>query len=107
MKSRSRSPSARLELTAHILVQQMTYHTVSAKIMLLCRLSGMGTSYTSRWDCHRHSGNHELVCVRHRASKTIYVSEVIEPHACVDPAYGELQVGIYIAAIQDAIDRKQ
>jgi hypothetical protein len=35
------------------------------------------------------------------------VSEVIEPHACINPAYGELQVAIYVAAIQDAIDRKQ
>jgi len=35
------------------------------------------------------------------------VSEVIEPHACINPAYGELQVAIYVAAIQDAMDRKQ
>jgi hypothetical protein len=32
----------------------------------------------------------------------------IEPlRRCVNPAYGELQVGIYVAAIQDAMDRKQ
>lgn len=47
------------------------------------------------------------MCVRHRASQTLYVSEVIEPHACINPAYGELQVAIYVAAIQDAMDRKQ
>jgi hypothetical protein len=47
------------------------------------------------------------VCVRHRASQTLYVSGVIEPHACIDPGYGKLQVGIYVAAIQDAMDRKQ
>ena len=35
------------------------------------------------------------------------MSEVIEPHACTNPAYGELQVAIYVAAIQDAMDRKQ
>ena len=47
------------------------------------------------------------MCVRHRVSQTLYVSQLIEPHACVDPGYGELQVGIYVAAIQDAMDRKQ
>lgn len=32
---------------------------------------------------------------------------MIEPHACVEPGYGKLQVGIYVAAIQDTIDRKR
>ena len=45
------------------------------------------------------------MCVRHRGSQTLYVSDVIEPHNCVDPGYGQLHVGLYIAAIQDAIDR--
>jgi hypothetical protein len=47
------------------------------------------------------------VCVRHRLSQTLYVSDVIEPPTCKNPAYGKLQVGIYIAAIQDAINRKK
>jgi hypothetical protein len=55
-----------------------------------------------------YSGNHELVCVCHRGSQTLYVSEdVIEPPMCVNPGYGELHLGIYIAAIQDMIDRQQ
>ena len=54
-----------------------------------------------------HLGNHELVCVRHRGSQTLYVSDVIEPPTCVDPGYGKLHVGIYIAAIQDTMNRKQ
>jgi len=54
-----------------------------------------------------HSGNHELVCVRHRGSQTLYVSDVIEPPTCVNPGYGKLHVGIYIAAIQDMMDRQQ
>ncbi|KIM88062.1 hypothetical protein PILCRDRAFT_63060 [Piloderma croceum F 1598] len=52
-----------------------------------------------------HSGNHELVCVRHRKSQTLYVSDLIEPPTCKDPGYGKLQVGIYLAAIQDMMDR--
>lgn len=54
-----------------------------------------------------HSGNQELVCVRHRRSQTLYVSGVIEPSECSNPGYGKLHVGIYIAAIQDAMDRWQ
>jgi hypothetical protein len=54
-----------------------------------------------------HSGNNEIVCVRHRLSQTLYVSDVIKPATCKKPAYGKLQVGIYIAGIQDTIDRKK
>ena len=52
-----------------------------------------------------HSGNHEIIGIRHRETQTLYISHVIEPHSCSNPAYGKIQVGIYIAAIQDTIDR--
>jgi len=52
-----------------------------------------------------HSGNHEIIGIRHRATQTLYISDVIEPHSCSNPAYGKLQVGIYIAAVQETIDR--
>src|ERR1700733_11570112 len=52
-----------------------------------------------------HSGNHEIIGIRHRKSQTLYISNVIEPHSCSNPAYGKIQVGVYIAAIQDTIDR--
>ena len=52
-----------------------------------------------------HSGNHEVVGIRHRKTQTLYISRVIEPHFCSNPAYGKIQVGIYIAAIQETIDR--
>ena len=52
-----------------------------------------------------HSGNHEIIGIRHRKSQTLYISRLIEPHSCSNPAYGKIQVGIYIAAIQDTIDR--
>jgi hypothetical protein len=46
------------------------------------------------------------VCIRHRKSQTLYVSDVIEPPTCTNPGYGKLHIGIYLAAIQDTIDRK-
>ena len=52
-----------------------------------------------------HSGNHEIIGIRHRKTQTLYVSPVIEPHSCSNPAYGKIQVGIYIAAIQETMDR--
>jgi hypothetical protein len=52
-----------------------------------------------------HSGNHEIIGIRHRKTQTLYISPVIKPHNCSDPAYGKLQVGIYIAAIKETIDR--
>jgi hypothetical protein len=52
-----------------------------------------------------HSGNLEYVCVRHRASQTLYVSELIDVPRCANPGYGKLHTGIYIAAIQDAMQR--
>ena len=52
-----------------------------------------------------HSGNHEIIGIRHRETQTLYTSHVIEPHSCSNPAYGKIQVGIYIAAIQETIDR--
>lgn len=52
-----------------------------------------------------HSRNHEIVGIRHRETQTFYISHVIEPHSCSNPAYGKIQVGIYIAAIQETIDR--
>jgi hypothetical protein len=53
-----------------------------------------------------HSGNHEIIGVRHRATQTLYVSDLIEPHRCTPtPTYGKIHVGIYIAAILDGLDR--
>jgi hypothetical protein len=52
-----------------------------------------------------HSGNHEIIGIRHRKTQTLYVSHVIELHCCFNPAYGKIQVGIYIAAIQETMDR--
>jgi hypothetical protein len=52
-----------------------------------------------------HSGNYELICLRHQATQTLYVSDLIEPPKCQDPGYEKLCVGIYVAAIQDMMNR--
>jgi hypothetical protein len=52
-----------------------------------------------------HSGNFEYVCVRHRETQTLYISDLINIPYCANPGYGKLQIGIYIAAVQDAMQR--
>ena len=54
-----------------------------------------------------HSGNHEIIGVRHRETQTLFISHVIEPHRCSDPAYGKIHVGLYMAAIRETIDRER
>ena len=52
-----------------------------------------------------HSGNYEFVGVRHRKTQTLYLSNMIDVAKDDSPAYGKLHVGIYIAALRDAINR--
>jgi len=52
-----------------------------------------------------NTGNYEFVGVRHRETQTFYISDIINPSTCKAPAYGKLHIGIYIAAVQDAISR--
>jgi hypothetical protein len=54
-----------------------------------------------------HSGNHEIIGIRHRKTQTLFISHVIEPHRCFNPAYGKINVGIYIAVIKETIDREK
>ena len=49
-----------------------------------------------------NSGNLEIIAVRNRGSRTLYLSDII---VTSDPGYFQLHVGLSIAAIQDAIDR--
>ena len=53
------------------------------------------------------SGNHEFIGIRHRTTQTLYISDLIKPHACKEPSYGKLHVGVYIAGIRDALDRER
>lgn len=53
-----------------------------------------------------HSGVYEIIGVRCRATQTLYLSDLIEPsRTSTFPPYGQLQVGLFIAILQDAIDR--
>ncbi|KAF8504379.1 hypothetical protein F5888DRAFT_1655213 [Russula emetica] len=82
-------PGARQEVNAQLFLQQTWAQAVRNK----CTIMVM------------HSGNHEIVGIRHRKTQTLYVSHVIEPHCCSNSVYGKIQVGIYIAAMQETMDR--
>lgn len=52
-----------------------------------------------------HCGKYDRIGVRHRATQTLYLSDLIDVNTCKDPAYGKLQVGLYVAAVRDAMER--
>jgi len=52
-----------------------------------------------------HSGNYEFVCFRHRASQILYVSDILVVKHLSEPGYGKLQIGIYMATLDDAFRR--
>jgi hypothetical protein len=98
------------DLTARSLVQQVNCNIVKYGVVLIGRFPVKAWAQAVKVDgtvIVLHSGNYELVCVRHRASNTLYVSDLIEPPTCEDPGYGNFHVGIYMAGIQDAMDRKK
>ena len=87
-----------------------------ANIPYYARFIALISDFTEAWaqatqdDCSIiviQSGDHEFIGIRHRATQTLYISDVIEPHACKEPSYGKIHVGIYIAAIRDALERKR
>ncbi|TFK66616.1 hypothetical protein BDN72DRAFT_917133 [Pluteus cervinus] len=47
-------------------------------------------------------GQHERICIRHRATRTLYLSDIIET---TKPGYGKVHLGLQIAAVLDALDR--
>ncbi|KAF8348709.1 hypothetical protein F5887DRAFT_1249742 [Amanita rubescens] len=69
------------DLSAQFIVQQASKHSILPEIHSanLRFYRGMGTGH----------------------------ADLIEPHACKDPSYGKLHVGIYIAGIKDALDRER
>jgi hypothetical protein len=50
-----------------------------------------------------HCGDRERIGIRHRESQTLYLSGLIDMTACKDPTYGEIQVGLHLTIIQDAL----
>lgn len=54
-----------------------------------------------------NSGNYDIICVRDRKTQTLYVSELIHTPTIAKPHYGKLHTGIYIAGINDLLDRAE
>lgn len=52
-----------------------------------------------------HAGNYEYICIRHRETQTLYISDILHIPFLKEPGYGKVQVGIYIAALDDALHR--
>ena len=50
-------------------------------------------------------GKYERIGVRHRATGTLFLSNLIDVHGCRDPGYGKIQVGLYLLMIRDAMER--
>jgi hypothetical protein len=52
-----------------------------------------------------HAGNYEYICIRHRETQTLYISDILHIPFLKDPGYGKVQIGIYITALDDALQR--
>ncbi|KII83383.1 hypothetical protein PLICRDRAFT_451808 [Plicaturopsis crispa FD-325 SS-3] len=52
-----------------------------------------------------HTGNLEFICVRHRESQTLYISDILHLPCMKDPMYGRTVLGVYLTALDDAIRR--
>ncbi|KAJ3502002.1 hypothetical protein NLJ89_g9082 [Agrocybe chaxingu] len=54
-----------------------------------------------------NNGGSEYIGIRHRESQTLYLSNIIDTVNIKDPHYRKLQLGLYLAIVQDAFDRLQ
>ncbi|KAG6827370.1 hypothetical protein H0H92_012085 [Tricholoma furcatifolium] len=52
-----------------------------------------------------HSGTFERIAFRHRAGQTLFLSDPIDTAQCKDPAYGAIQIGLFICILNDIRDR--
>src|SRR6266550_7376382 len=52
-----------------------------------------------------HCGKYERIGVRHRATGTLFLSNLIYVHSCRNPGYGKIQAGLYLLIIKDAMER--
>ncbi|KAF4573544.1 hypothetical protein AB1N83_009777 [Pleurotus pulmonarius] len=51
-------------------------------------------------------GNYERIGIRHRASQTLYLSDLISVPSIMEPgSYTKLHLGLYVSIIRDALDR--
>lgn len=52
-----------------------------------------------------YGGNYEYLCVRHRETQTLFISDILHVPCLSEPAYGKVQTALYIAALEDAVHR--
>ncbi len=50
-------------------------------------------------------GNYLRVGVRHRATQTLLLSDLVDVCHCKDPAYGKIWAGIHLATVEDVLQR--
>ncbi|KAJ3852513.1 hypothetical protein EV368DRAFT_64867 [Lentinula lateritia] len=51
-----------------------------------------------------HRGTTEIICIRHRVSQTLFVSEIIDTSV---KYYGKLQIALYAAILKDQVERQE
>ncbi|KAG6878278.1 hypothetical protein C0993_009636 [Termitomyces sp. T159_Od127] len=54
-----------------------------------------------------HCGTFERIAFRHRSSQTLFVSDLIDVAGCKNPAYGHIQIGLFLSIIEDVRDRTE
>ncbi|KAF8334376.1 hypothetical protein F5887DRAFT_991484 [Amanita rubescens] len=52
-----------------------------------------------------HCGSCERIGYRHRSSQTLFLSDLIDVSTGSKPHYGQLQIGLYMTILQDALER--
>ena len=52
-----------------------------------------------------HCGSFERIGYRHRTSQTLFLSDLINVSTDSKPHYGQLQIGLYMAVLRDALER--
>lgn len=52
-----------------------------------------------------HCGKWERIGYRHRGSQTLFLSDLIDVSAGSSPRYGQLQTGLYMIILRDALER--
>jgi hypothetical protein len=103
--SLSTTPPTRT-LTSRALIQEVGSSSLPVQTLLICHIQCWGQSVRQNTTVLVvHSGNLEYICFRHRASQTLYISDILHVPQLRDPGYGKVQVGLYIAALTDAFQR--
>ncbi|KAJ7065533.1 hypothetical protein C8F01DRAFT_1366508 [Mycena amicta] len=91
------SASRRPETTAHVSAPL----TAESLVQLAWARAVESDSSMIIFNC----GNYERICVRHRETQTLYVSDLFDVTSCKDPGYVKLHVGVFLSQTLDAIAR--